>query len=503
MKYYAFALSSLFLISCQKNKQSSPKPKDMKIDSSFVKTGEQYRPAFHFTPEKNWMNDPNGMVYYQGEYHLFYQYYPKDNVWGPMHWGHAVSKNLIHWERLPIAIYPDSLGYIFSGSAVIDWDNTSGLGSEENPPMVAIYTYHDPVGEKSGIDTFQSQAIAYSLDKGRSWTKYSKNPVISNPGIRDFRDPKVFWYSEKKKWIMTLAVKDHVNFYSSENLKDWKLESEFGQNNGAHGGVWECPDLFSMYDDEGNLKWVLLVSINPNGPQGGSAIQYFVGDFNGSAFLPDHTEIKWVDYGADNYAGVTFSDIPKEDGRRIFIGWMSNWQYAQVVPTETWRSAMTLPRKLALKNNNGVYHLHSKPVREIDTIFESPVDVESNTYQSDSSSYFIEICGELTKGTITLSNGLGESFTITIDKGQLFTDRTYAGKNSFHPEFAKIHKAPMLHDTISKLRLFVDTSSVEMFINDGELVMTELMFPTGSLHTITTKGINRFRFFELKSIWNQ
>ncbi len=294
---------------------------------------EQHRPHFHFTPESMWMNDPNGMVYYEGEYHLFYQHHPDDVVWGPMHWGHAVSTDLVHWEHLPIALYPDEYGYIFSGSAVVDWKNTSGFGSKHNPPLIAIFTYHDVDGEQAGNNDYQTQGIAYSIDKGRSWTKYENNPVLPNPGIKDFRDPKVIWYEPDQKWIMTLAAHDNVRFYSSPNLKDWIFESEFGKGIGAHGGVWECPDLFPMELD-GTQKWVLLVSLNDGGPNGGSGTQYFIGDFDGKTFINDNSknQILWLDYGRDNYAGVTWSDIPDEDGRRIFMGWMSNWSYAEVVP---------------------------------------------------------------------------------------------------------------------------------------------------------------------------
>jgi fructan beta-fructosidase len=306
------------LSACQQNRSSE--------NSSGMAVYETYRPQYHFTPQTGWMNDPNGMVYYEGEYHLFYQHYPDSTVWGPMHWGHAVSQDLIHWQHLPVALYPDKLGYIFSGSAVVDWNNTSGLGTAEAPPMVAIYTYHDPGGERQGRIDFQTQGIAYSVDKGRTWTKYEKNPVLPNPGIRDFRDPKVSWNEVSKQWVMTLAVKDHIEFYGSPDLKKWSKLSEFGNTIGAHGGVWECPDLFSLKDGEGNSKWVLFVSINPGGPQGGSATQYFIGNFDGKNFMPQDTLARWIDYGADNYAGVTWSDIPASDGRRLFIGWMSNWQ---------------------------------------------------------------------------------------------------------------------------------------------------------------------------------
>ncbi|HWS60197.1 MAG TPA: glycoside hydrolase family 32 protein, partial [Flavobacterium sp.] len=318
---------------------------------------ELYRPNFHFTPKKGWMNDPNGMFYYNGYYHLFYQYYPDSNVWGPMHWGHAISTDLITWTEKPIALYPDEKGYIFSGSAVVDLKNTSGFGSLENPPIVAMFTYHDPKKEKSGEINTQSQGIAYSLDEGLTWKKYEANPIIKNPNIKDFRDPKMTWDNIHKQWLMVLAAGDKTIFYASKNLKDWELLSDFGKNIGAHGGVWECPDFFPVHvDGSDEYKWVLLLSINPGGPNGGSATQYFVGDFDGKTFTLDKTfsqDIKekqalYIDYGRDNYAGVTWSNISEVDGRKLFVGWMSNWQYAEKVPTEKWRSSMTIPRELVL-----------------------------------------------------------------------------------------------------------------------------------------------------------
>jgi fructan beta-fructosidase len=299
---------------------------------------EPYRPQVHFSPKTMWVNDPNGMVYYKGTYHLFFQHYPKATVWGPMHWGHAVSKDLIHWKQMPIALYPDKLGYIFSGSVVVDENNTSGFGTKSKPAMVAIFTHHDPKGEKSGSSVFQNQSIAYSLDEGTTWTKYTGNPVLKNPGIKDFRDPKVFWYAAGNKWVMSLATKDRITFYSSPNLKDWKKESDFGQMLGAHGGVWECPDLFPLKLN-GKEYWVLLVSINPGGPNGGSATQYFVGHFDGKTFTPSSNQTKWIDYGPDNYAGVTWGNT---GNRKIFLGWMGNWFYANDVPTLKWRNAMTI-----------------------------------------------------------------------------------------------------------------------------------------------------------------
>lgn len=319
------------------------------------------------------MNDPNGMFYLNGIYHLYFQYYPKGNVWGPMHWGHAISKDLISWKEQPIALYPDKLGLIFSGSAVVDYKNTSGFGKNGIIPIIAIYTYHNLEGEKAKEIDFQTQAIAYSLDEGLTWTKYNKNPVIANPGIKDFRDPKVIWDTKNSTWILVLAARNKIMFYSSKNLKNWKLESSFGQDYGQHGGVWECPDLFPIKVEESDeTKWVLIVSINPAAPNGGSGTQYFIGDFIGNKFTIDPNFSKqldtqkavWIDYGRDNYAGVTWSNIPKKDGRSLFIGWMSNWDYARDVPTETWRSAMTIPRELKLNKIANKYILTSKPVTE-------------------------------------------------------------------------------------------------------------------------------------------
>ncbi len=350
---------------------------------------EAFRPQLHFSPREHWMNDPNGMVFVHGAFHLFFQYYPQGTVWGPMHWGHAVSKDLVHWRQLPIAIYPDSLGYIISGSVVVDSANSSGFGGMDQggkAPLVAIFTQHDPQGERRGDTHFQNQSIAYSLDDGQTWIKYKNNPVLRNPGIRDFRDPKVIWYAPGKKWVMVLATKDRISFYSSLNLKDWQKESEFGSDRGAHGGVWECPDLFPMR--LGKTYWVLIVSINPGGPNGGSGTQYFIGQFDGHRFVaaddeanhanePNKTNnasaTKWIDYGPDDYAGVSWSHT---GSRKIFLGWMSNWDYANVVPTQSWRSAMTIPRELQVRHSgDGGIFVCSQPVRELNGLkvgFNSP-----------------------------------------------------------------------------------------------------------------------------------
>ena len=494
LKTFLLALSLGILISSCGRRENKKSLAEVEISDYYQ---EQYRPQFHFTPETNWMNDPNGLVYFDGEYHLFYQYFPDSTVWGPMHWGHAVSPDLIHWQHLSVALSPDSLGYIFSGSAVVDENNTSGFGSAEKTPLVAIFTYHNPGLEKSGSIKFQNQGIAFSLDKGRTWTKYPENPVLKNPGIRDFRDPKMFWNEKTKKWNLILAVYDRVHIYSSPNIKEWTFESEFGMGIGAHGGVWECPDLFPIKVEGADItKWVMLVSINPGGPNNGSATQYFIGEFDGHKFIPDNTDVKWIDWGRDNYAGVTWSDIPGSDGRRIFIGWMSNWKYATVVPTIVWRSATTIPRELLLEKENGHYSITSVPVREFanlrsksDSMYIKKQNITGEkeipltglslmqselTFDLDISDHDVDSIG------IILGNNVQESIVIgysAIQK-QIYIDRSAAGNTGFSKEFAGISTAPYSAGTTLKMHLLVDASSVELFVDDGKLVMTNLVFPT-------------------------
>ncbi|MDI9356001.1 MAG: glycoside hydrolase family 32 protein [Chitinophagaceae bacterium] len=453
---------------------------------------EKYRPGYHFTPPIGWMNDPNGMFFYKKEYHLFYQYYPDSTVWGPMHWGHAVSNDLVSWKHLPIALYPDSLGYIFSGSAVVDIENTSGFGSAENPPIVAIFTHHNMERERAGDFFSQCQSIAYSNDGGYTWNKYAHNPVLDNPGLKDFRDPKVFWFSPQKKWIMSLAVGDHINFYSSKNLKEWGLESEFGHTFGWHGGVWECPDLFPLVDmDTQKTYWVLLVSINPGAPKGGSATQYFVGNFDGKTFtaLSAPSKTKWLDAGRDNYAGVTWGNIPESDGRKIFFGWMSNWKYSQVVPTEGWRSSMTIPRTLHIKQRGGEPILISQPVQEIETMREKAIsvpsqEIESRMNISSCSQIDITILKEKNKDFIfSIGNNKEEKISFTFTDTSLYFDRKQSGIIDFQADFADTN-ALHLDRSVSTITLFLDKTSVEAFFNDGELVMTETFFPTEPFHFI-------------------
>ncbi|MEX0609518.1 MAG: glycoside hydrolase family 32 protein, partial [Balneolaceae bacterium] len=345
----------LFIVSCDGNEVILSE-NNSEAESENYK--ENYRPQFHFTPENNWMNDPNGLVYYDGEYHLFYQYNPFGNQWGHMSWGHAVSEDLVHWEHLPVALKEENNIMIFSGSAVIDHKNSSGLGTLNNPPMVAIYT-----GNHTD-KRLQDQRIAYSLDKGRTWAKFEGNPVIDeNMGV--FRDPKVMWYEPRQKWIQSVAAGDRIKIYSSDNLIDWDFESDFGPNVTATNGVWECPDLFYIKTEDGDGKWVMIVShgggIN-DGPNGGSSTQYYIGDFDGHSFTPEHQNILWLDFGIDNYAGITWSNIPEEDGRRIHIGWMGNWYYASSIPEYGWRGSMTFPREVTLQKSSNRYFLAFNPV---------------------------------------------------------------------------------------------------------------------------------------------
>ena len=461
---------------------------------------DTHRPQFHFSPKANWMNDPNGMVYHNGTYHLFFQYYPEGTIWGPMHWGHATSKDLVHWNEQAIALYPDSLGWIFSGSAVYDKDNTSGLGKNGKMPLVAIFTHHNSKLEKEGRKDYQYQSIAYSLDEGQTWTKYEGNPVLQNPGIVDFRDPKVRWNEDVRKWIMTLATKDRITFYSSPDLKNWNKESEFGENVGAHGGVWECPDLFPM-SLNGKTMWVLLVSINPGGPNKGSATQYFVGDFDGKTFKPNSIETKWVDWGTDNYAGVTWSNT---GDRRIFLGWMSNWQYANVVPTEKWRSAMTIPRELSLKAIDNTIFLASEPVKELrknmpktytmnNTLVNGSLDL-SDQIQAFNGQYQLKFSSDqITNYSIVLSNDGGEELVIGFDKkaNQYYIDRSRAGKINFEKGFGAKHTAPRISvDAGTDVTLVVDVASVELFADSGLTVMTDIVFPNKTLNKVSIKSVD-------------
>lgn len=496
---------------------------------------EPHRPQFHFSPEKMWMNDPNGLVFYEGEYHLFYQYYPDSTVWGPMHWGHAVSTDLVHWQHLPIALFPDSLGLIFSGSAVVDHNNVSGFGKDGRPPLIAIFTQHDMAAEKAGKINYQVQSIAYSNDKGRTWTKFAENPILPNPGIRDFRDPKIVWDETSMQWVMALAVTDHLELYGSRNLKEWTLLSSFGKDIGAHGGVWECPDLFPIkVEGTDTKKWVLLQSLNPGAPNGGSGTQYFIGDFDGTHFTLDsafatYLQIEksmWFDYGRDNYAGVTWSDIPTADGRRLFLGWMSNWDYAQVVPTHPWRSAMTLPRVLTLRSTESGLRLFANPVKELEALRDSSFRMEHTEiservdltdrlgFKADALEIVIDWeipDNAATNFGVELSNARGEYYRIGYDaaQGRYYSDRTHTGNISFENKFAdRVSTAPRLTRGNNLLwRLYIDRASAELFADNGRVNITEIFFPTEDFNRLALFGYNgkvmgeSVQVYSLHSTW--
>ncbi len=451
---------------------------------------EPFRPQFHFTPELNWMNDPNGLVYENGEYHLFYQHNPFGNAWGHMSWGHAVSSDLVHWRHLPIALWEEDGVMIFSGSAVVDHHNTSGLGKGTTPPIIAIYTSHQR-GK-------QAQCLASSNDHGRTWTKYAGNPVL-NLNMSDFRDPKVFWHKPSAQWVMvvSLAIEKRLQFYGSRDLKDWKLLSEFGPAGAPNKPNWECPDLFELPVEgaQGATKWVLHVGMGGGAYAGGSGGEYFVGEFDGRSFKCDDpaNDAQWADFGRDNYAAVSWSDIPASDGRRIWIGWMNNWE-THLLPTSPWRSAMTIPRSLTLRRHaNGNQVLVQRPIVELESLRADHWQLQDLAVEGD-----LDVTAKTTaRGTqleLSAEFEVGDAAEVGIrvladkDKATLvgydakshgvFIDRRDSGIVDFHPAFAGRHVAPLKIDgNRLTLRIFVDSSSVELFADDGAVVLTDRVFP--------------------------
>jgi len=445
-----------------------------------------WRPVYHFAPQWGWMNDPNGMVYKDGEYHLFYQYNPYGSRWGNMNWGHAISRDLVSWEHMPVAISPDGLGTIFSGSAVVDKDNTAGFGPNA---IVAFYTQ---------ASARQMQSIAYSTDNGRTFKKYAGNPVLT-ADVPDFRDPKVSWNEATRKWIMALAVGQEIRFYSSPNLKEWTYESNFGEGQGNHGGVWECPDLFELpVAGTNQKKWVLIVNINPGGPFGGSATQYFVGSFDGHKFVNESPKAtKWMDYGKDHYATVTWSNAPQN--RVIALAWMSNWQYANEVPTMQFRSSNSVPRDLKLFVKDGETYMQSAPSPELLKLRGSKVMSKSF---SVGKSYTIGKLMDGNKGTyeilmtvrqkkqgnlsFRLQNEQGEEIEYRLDMGkrELTCIRDKSGETAFSKDFIT-PSVTQVDGGDLELRFFIDRCSVEAFANDGRFVMTSLVFPHTPYNKVT------------------
>ena len=449
--------------------------KDIKATNVFdSKNREKFRSIYHHTPLYGWMNDPNGMFYKDGVWHLYYQYNPYGSQWENMTWAHSTSTDLIHWKNQGEAIQPDALGTIFSGNSVVDKENTAGFGKDA---VVAFYT---------SAGAAQTQSIAYSTDNGETFKKYVNNPILTSD-VPDFRDPNVFWNEEVKQWNLILAAGQQMNIYSSKNLKDWKYESSFGEGYGNHGGVWECPDLLKMGD-----KWVLICNINPGGPFGGSATQYFVGSFDGHKFTceskPEVT--KWMDYGKDHYATVSFSNAP--DGRIVVLPWMSNWQYANQVPTQQFRSANGLPRDLGLYSYNGEDYVSVKPSPEVFAAFEKK---PSGHLQPAA---YIEVTNIKSNASIVLSNDKGERVTMVYDgKNATFSmDRTESGVTDFHSDFKAKTVAPT-NGIIKSMQIFIDRCSIEAFDTEGKVAMTNLVFPSKPYDKIIVKGC-KVKIYELK-----
>ncbi len=446
---------------------------------------EPFRPQFHFTPELNWMNDPNGLVYFDGEYHLFYQHNPLGNEWGHMSWGHAVSTDLMHWKHLPIALRDEYGAMIFSGCCVADRTHSSGLSQGGKPPLVALYTGHSP--------DRQTQDLAFSHDRGRTWTKFAGNPVL-DLGEKEFRDPKVFWHEPTKRWVMavSLAVKKRILFYASTDLKTWALLSEFGPAGVSAKANWECPDLFELpiENEPGKTHWVLKTDMGNGSVAGGSGGEYFTGTFDGKEFKADAIDSQWVDYGRDFYAPVTWSGMPANDGRRIWIGWMNNWETC-LNPTQPWRSAMSIPRQLSLRRIDGKLRLCQKPVAELKTLRTKEIALKDLVLRN--AVHPLSVKGQQLEIVLEVEPGSAKEVGLRVLKGakgqteigysaadkSLFVDRTRSGIVDFHPAFAGRHKGPMsvLADGSIRLHLLVDASSVEVFGNDGEMAITDLVFP--------------------------
>jgi fructan beta-fructosidase len=452
-------------------------------------SGEPMRPSFHFTPVRNWMNDPNGLVWYDGEYHLFFQYNPLGSDWGNMSWGHAVSSDLVSWEELPVALEHTASEAVFSGSVVVDRANTSGLGTEETPAMVAVYTSVDLVTGHQG------QSVASSVDRGRTWTRHPKNPVLEI-GSTDFRDPKVWWYASGGCWVMAvvLAVERVVRLYRSDDLLTWTHLSDFGPA-GSTDGIWECPDLFPLAvdGDPARTRWVLVVSVQEGAPAGGSGMQYFVGDFDGTTFTADSqhgSDAQWIDHGADYYAAVSFNDEPHD--RRLLIGWMNNWQYAREVPARPYRGAMSALRRYELRTHRGGAVLVQRPVIEdlpapAHRISSQDVPEGVHPLSDGWRDSCAVLTAELDPGSATRAGllvrvGSTECTVVGYDATEraLYVDRTASGDSGFHPGFGAVHSAPLDLDPGETLALeiHVDATSVEVYADGGRVVITDQVFPS-------------------------
>lgn len=472
------------------------------------------------------MNDVNGAVYYKGEYHSFYQYNPYKNTWGAIHWGHAISKDLVYWQHLPIALSPDELGLIFSGSSVEDWNNSSGFFKEDGG-IVAIYT--NALKDDKSDSYIQQQSIAFSEDDiGFYWNKYDFNPVIPNNQLKDFRDPKVIWHKQTGKWVMVLACGDRVKFYESQDLKQWVYLSEFGMTEGSHGGVFECPDLFELpvEDDINTTKWVLKIDLGKGAVAGGSGGQYFIGHFDGINFKNDNSPetVLWIDHGKDFYASQTYFNLYSK--RIVWIAWMNNWQYAKKVPTKEWRGNFTIPRELKLRKVKDEIRLFQEPISELEKLRVSEMKLENfplnkNTsicldgHKRNDEHNIFEIVGEFEiKDAEEFGFNLYKSHKYKTIVGydvvnkKVFVDRRKSGNVDFSKDFPSIQEEKLeCSNNNVKIHVFLDVSCIEAFFNEGEVTITSLVFPKKiecNIEVYTRGGvvnIKKLNVYRLKSIW--
>ena len=449
-------------------------------DTFDTKNVEKHRPLYHHTPQYGWMNDPNGMFYKDGVWHLCYQYNPYGSQWENLSWGHSTSTDLINWKAEPTALEPDALGMMFSGCCVVDKNNTAGFGKDA---IVALYT---TAGAR------QTQSLAYSTDGGKTFTKYADNPIITS-NVPDFRDPHVFWNEEAGFWNMILAAGQQMSIYSSKDLKEWKHESDFGAEYGNHGGVWECPDLMKMNVKGTNKdKWMLICNINPGGPSGGSATQYFIGQFDGHKFTceDEPSETKWMDYGKDHYATITFDNAP--EGRHVGIAWMSNWQYANQVPTKQYRSANSIVRDFGLFEYKGETYCSITPAKEMLAARGARV-----SQPTEACEIVVTVKGD---AQIILRNAKGERVVMTYDDEEetFDMDRRRSGNISFSDAFPVATSSPT-YGKVRQLRIFVDRCSVEAFDGDGKMCMTNLVFPSTPYDKIIVKGKAKAAIYKIKT----
>lgn len=473
---------------------------------------EPLRPQFHYSAEKNMINDPNGLVFYQGEWHLFHQYNQHEVV----HWGHAISTDLVRWRHQPPALFPNRHGQIYSGTAVVDRNNTSGLQAGPDAVLVAYFTF---AGHRDGT---QSQGMAYSNDRGRSWTMHPRNPIIPNPGRKDFRDPKVFRHEPSGAWFLVVTGGDHLEFFRSTNLLDWEFAFSWGEGEGAHGGVWECPDVFELpIPGSGGSRWVVSVSVDRGAPAGGSGMQYFVGQFDGHRFVNDNSPetVLWQNWGKDYYAGITWENAPA--ARRVMIAWADNWLYRFDIPTTPFNGQLTVPRELGLRSTPDGLRLHAQPVPELRSIRGRELasggraEVASGflPLAEIGERYELEICLDVRGSTaeefgVDLRVGSGQFTRVGFNRGRqcVFIDRSHAGVNP-HPEFGGRHEAPVTTvDGQLRLRVLVDRSSVEVFTLTG-VQLTDLILPVGDCsgwRVFAHEGVavvDSYQVIELLPVW--